>query len=179
MLVCCWVRPFSFGAPPCFPWRCSLRPWLVLGSRVRVPPLFRPRLWRWLVCGFFLRCLGFLMAARSFGSSVFSGLSAALVAAPVPFVLPGALASLPGVSFSAPVSVVSAFLVAGGVVLVCSDGASRRCNWATVARFRGAASAAGAARFFADPSSLVGRSFRFVAVGGWSSSQWFAAVVSV
>ena len=109
------------------------------------------------------------MAARSLvGSSVFSALAAALPAAavPAPFVLPPVLASLPGVSFSAPVTVLSVLPVAGGVVVLCSDGASRRCNWSTVARFRGAASAAGAQRFFAG--DLVGRSFRFVAVGGWS-----------
>lgn len=139
------------------------------------------------------------MAARSLSSSVFGSVAAGLSAGslapvaspalgallrarldgvPVPFVLPASLACLPGVSFSAPVSVVSAWAVPGGVVVLGSDGASRRCNWATVARFRGAASAAGAARFFADPAALVGRSFRFVAVGGWSSAQWFAAVVA-
>lgn len=145
------------------------------------------------------------MAARSLSSSVFGSVAAGLSAGslapvaspalgallrarldgvPVPFALPASLASLPGVSFSAPVSVVSAWAVPGGVDVLCSDGVSRRCLWATVARFRGAASAAGAARFFADPAVLVGRSFRFVAVGGWKHTapawekSWFAAVVA-
>lgn len=118
---------------------------------------------------------GALVSARA---ALRAAVAAPVAVAPVPFVLPASLACLPGVSFSAPVSVVSAWAVPGGVVVLGSDGASRRCNWATVARFRGAASAAGAARFFADPAALVGRSFRFVAVGGWSSAQWFAAVVA-
>jgi hypothetical protein len=95
---------------------------------------------------------------------------------PVAFRLPASLASLPGVSFSAVVSVVSVSFVPGGVVCLCSDGASRRCNWATVRRFRGAGPALRGEAFFAA-GGVVGRSFRFVAVGGWSSSQWFAAVV--
>ena len=144
-----------------------------------------------------------MAAARSFSSAALSSVAASLVSgapaasecagalvsacaalraavsvAPVPFVLPASLACLPGVSFSAVVSVVSVLPVPGGVEVLGSDGVSRRCLWATVARFRGAASAAGAARFFADPAALVGRSFRFVAVGGWSSAQWFAAVVA-
>lgn len=118
---------------------------------------------------------GALVSARA---ALRAAVAAPVAVAPAPFVLPASLACLPGVSFSAVVSVVSVSPVPGGVEVLGSDGVSRRCNWATVARFRGAASAAGAARFFADPAALVGRSFRFVAVGGWSSAQWFAAVVA-
>ena len=118
--------------------------------------------------------------AASLSSSVFGSLAVALSApppAPSVFVLPPSLARLRGVSFSAPVSVVSVTPVPGGVWVLCSDGATRQCNWATVQKFRGASSAATAAVVLLDPS-LVGRSFRFVAIGGWSHSRWFAALVA-
>ena len=177
-----WVRPLSFGHPLRFSWAVAW--WRGSFSLL-------PRLRCRSGVGFGLRgALGFAMSV-SFAPASFSWSSSVAPAASVPalrpaagvFALPPSLASLPAVSWSAAVSVVSVARSAVGVSLSCSDGRVRELRWSTVARYRGVGAASRARAFFAT-DACVGGSFRFVACGvdrtgvAWSVDRWFVAVVS-
>jgi hypothetical protein len=114
------------------------------------------------------------MSTRSISSGVFGSLATALATKPV-FSLPDSLATLAGVSFTEPTTIVTQTRTRYGYTVECSDGRTRQLNLNTVMKFRGEEASKKAAQFFS--TDRVGESFRFVAVGGWSCNEWFAAVL--
>lgn len=112
-----------------------------------------------------------MAAARSL--SVFSSIASSLVEASV-FSLPESLASIKGVSFTEPTTILTQQQTKYGYTVTCSDGHTRQINLNTVRKFRGEAAAHRAAKFF--QTDRVGDTYRFVAAGGWSANQWFCAI---
>lgn len=140
-----------------------------------------------LVCGFFLRCLGSVMAAaRSFSSGVLSSVASALVARPVvatprALPVPSFVRAAGRVSVSAPVEIFSAVFDAGrGRVVLSTSSGDVWCVLKYAALARGVASLDGAA-IASYLNRLSGRVVRLHTALGYSAFPsngvgYFAAI---